>query len=114
MKYKGLNNANHLLKALKEYYDVSVDWKGELYVGIKLNWNYDKGYVDTHVPGFVEKKLHKYQHKPSPKPQHAPAKAIPIQYGAKVQTTTVDTSPTLSAQRIRHIQDVVGSFAWYG
>lgn len=99
-KYKGLNNANHLLKALEEYYDVSVDWKGELYAGIKLNWNYDKGYVDTHVPGFVEKELHKYQHKPPSKSQHAPAKATPIQYGAKVQTTNVDTSPTLSAQRI--------------
>ena len=114
VKYKGVNNANHLMKALEEFYDVTADWKGELYVGIKLNWNYEKGYLDTHVPGFVAKKLHKYQYKPSKKPQHAPAKAAPIQYGAKVQVTEVDTSPALSAKRIRHIQDVVGSFAWYG
>ena len=69
VKYKGVNNANHLLKSLEEHYDVSVNWKGELYVGIKLNWNYGKGYVDTHVPGFVKKKLHKYQHPPPKKTQ---------------------------------------------
>ena len=31
-----------------------------------------------------------------------------------MQTTEGDTSPALSAKRVRHIEDVVGSFAWYG
>ena len=111
VKYKGRNNANHLLKSLEKYYDVSVNWKRDLYVGIKLEWNYDKGFVDTQILGFVGKKLHKYQHKPPTKPQHAPLTAALIQYRAKVQTTQIDAYPTLSVKRIRHIQDVIGSFA---
>ena len=48
------------------------------------------------------------------KPQHAPATAAPIQYGAKKQTAIPeDTSPPLSADGIKHIQKAVGMFAWY-
>ena len=47
------------------------------------------------------------------KPQHAPAKAKPIQYGAKIQVEEKDTTPELSPAGIKRIQDVVGTFAWY-
>ena len=43
-------------------------------------------------------------------PQHAPATAIPIQYGAKGQNSDTDTTPRLSEERIRLIQDIVGTF----
>ena len=113
VKVVGDTHANHLIKTLEKYHDVTVDWKGELFVGIKLEWDYKKRILDTHVPGYVKKALHKYQHAPPSHPQHAPAKAAPIQYGAKVQRTDHDTTPRLEAKRIKHIQDVVGTFAWY-
>ena len=47
-------------------------------------------------------------------PQHAPATAIPIQYGAKGQNSDTDTTPRLSEERIRLIQDIVGTFFYYG
>ena len=90
-----------------------MDWKGELFVGIKLKWKYDKHTLDTHIPNFVQKALHKYQHAKPKRPQHAPEKAVPIQYGAKIQVEEKDTSPTISPVRIKRIQDVVGTFAWY-
>ena len=46
-------------------------------------------------------------------PVNAPAKFKPIQYGAKVQTADVNTSPNLAKDRIRHIQDVVGTLLYY-
>ena len=113
VKYKGDVHANHLIAILKKDYEVTVDWKGDLFVGIKLEWDYDKRTLDTHVPGFTKRALHKYQHPTPNRPQHAPAQAAPIQYGAKVQTTQHDTSPHISAERIKRIQDVVGTFAWY-
>ena len=113
IKVTGDTHTNHLLKTLRKDYEVTVDWKGELYVGIKLEWDYEKRTLDTHIPGFVPSALHKYQHKRPTKPQHAPANAAPIQYGAKVQKATKDTSPLISAERIRKIQEVVGTFAWY-
>ena len=114
VKFTGEEHANHLINTLKKDYNVSIDWKGGLYVGIKVEWDYENCTLDTHVPGYTKQALHKYQHPAPKRPQHAPAKAAPIQYGAKVQTTSHDTSPTISPERIKHIQDVVGTFAWYG
>ena len=113
VKFTGDCHANHLISTLKKDYDVTIDWKGELFVGIKLEWDYKNRTLDTHIPGFTKRALHQYQHPAPKRPQHAPAKAAPIQYGAKVQTTTHDTSPRVSAEKIKHIQDVVGTFAWY-
>ena len=63
----------------------------------------------------MPKTLHKAQHPASEKPQHAPAKVTPIQYSAKVQTATPeDTTKPLSKEGIKQIQEIVGSFAWYG
>ena len=54
-----------------------------------------------------------YQHPKPSKPEQAPAKANPIQYGAKVHVKDEDTTTELSPAGIKHIQDVVGTFAWY-
>ena len=113
IKVVGDVHANHLVNTLKKDYDVKIDWKGELFVGIKLGWDYKNRTLDTHIPDLIPKALNKYHHKTPSKPQHVPAKSVPIQYGAKVQTTGTDTSRRISAERIRHIQDVVGTFAWY-
>ena len=114
IKFEGDIHANHLVKTLKKHYDVTTDWKGELFVGIKLKLDCEKRTLDTHIPIFVPKALHKYQHPKPTKPQHAPAKAAPIQYGSKIQVENKYTSPGISASRIKHIQDVVVIFAWYG
>ena len=66
------------------------------------------------MPGFVNKALTKYQHPKPAKPQHTPAKADPIQYGSKAQQSKPeDTSPQLSPEGIKRIQDIVGTFGWY-
>ena len=113
VKFVDEANAEHLKMVLEKYYDITVDWEGKKYVGIDLKWDYQKRTVDTSVNGYVEEALHKVQHKKPTKPQDAPAKAIPIQYGAKVQKTNTDTSPRLSAEGIKAIQEVVGIFNWY-
>ena len=48
IKVEGKNHANHLVSTLKKNYDITVDWKGELFVGTKLKWDYDKRTLDTH------------------------------------------------------------------
>ena len=113
IKFEGENHANHLVSTLKKYYDITVYWKEELFVGIKLKWEYDKRTLDTHIPNFVPKALHKYQHVKPKIPQHAPEKAVPIQYRENIQVEEKDTSPHISPARIKHIQDFVGTFAWY-
>jgi hypothetical protein len=57
IKFTGDTHAHHLIQALKKDYDITIDWKGELFVGIKLKWDYDKRTLDTHVPNYVPKAL---------------------------------------------------------
>ena len=53
------------------------------------------------MPDFVKKALNKYQHPMPTKPQHAPTKATPINYGARVQAPTPDNdTPLLSPEGI--------------
>ena len=114
IKFKGDEHATHLKKTLERWYDVTVDWTGSKYVGISLKWDYKQRTLETSVPGFVNKALNKYQHPKPSKPQHAPAKADPIQYGSKSQQSKPeDTSPQLSPAGIKRIQDIVGTFGWY-
>ena len=109
----GKEHGLHLLNSLKQWYDVSEDWEGKKYVGINLNWDYNKRTLETSVKGYVKDALHQLQHKPPKKPQHAPAKAIPKQYGRKIQMSKVDTSKPLTKEGIKRIQKAVGTFVWF-
>ena len=42
IKYTSLDNAQHLLHALKEKYTISEDREAKLYIGITLKWYYRK------------------------------------------------------------------------
>ena len=114
VKFVGDQHANHLKNTLEKYYDVTVDWSGSKYIGITLDWDYQNRILETSVPGFVKKALHKLQHPSPDKPQHAPATAAPIEYGAKKQSAVPeDNSPLLSAEQLKRVQEAVGMFAWY-
>ena len=112
IKFVGDEHAHHLKRSLERHYDITVDWEGSKYVGISLKWDYTARTLETSVPGFVKKSLGKFQHPTPARPQHAPAKAAPVEYGLKVQKKTPeDTSPELSPEGIKKIQDIVGTFA---
>jgi hypothetical protein len=36
-------------------YKIVKDWKGNLYCGISLKWNYDKRYVNIAMPAYIAK-----------------------------------------------------------
>ena len=115
VKCQGIQHAKHLKAALEQHYDVAVDWEGKLFCGITLDWDYKMGHVDLSVPGYVNRKLTKYQHPKPTRPQHSPYLAVPIEYGVKVQQPTqADTTAPLTAKQIKHVQDIVGTFIWYG
>jgi hypothetical protein len=115
IKYLGKENADHLLNALKEHYEVTKDWAGKLYCGISLDWNYDNRTVDLSMPGYIANALHKFQHKQPDRPQHAPYPARTPQYGATIQLTpAVLDSPSLTPQGRKRIQQVVGALLYHG
>ena len=93
---------------------MDVDWKGQLFCGINLDWNYNMRHVDLSVPGYVQIKRTKYKHSNPKKPQHSPYQAQPIQYGTKVQQPVKsDTRAPLYDKQIKRVQEIVGTFVWY-
>ena len=46
VKYTSIDDANHLINALNESYDITIDWSRKLFCGLDLEWDYEKGHVD--------------------------------------------------------------------
>ena len=90
------------------------DWKGQLYCGINLNWNYDKGYVDISIPNYVTKKLTEYGYKPCKRQQYCPYEPNPIRYGKNSDNIIhEEESPPLNDKNKKSVQQVLGSFLYY-
>ena len=112
IKVTHMDDMQHLKKALEEHYTVAVDWKGSLFCGVKLSWDYINQHVTTHMPRYIRKALTKYQHPHPTVPQHAPYKTTTIQYGAKVQRVEEDKSPPLTPEQIKQVQNIVGTLLY--
>ena len=113
VKYVGKDNALHLINALKINYDIETDWKGHLYCGITLDWNYKDGYVDTKMPCYAMKQSKKYKHKLQ-KRRYTPLRPLPRKYSKHAQEPTPeDTSKLLNEKDKKIIEKIVGSFLFY-
>jgi hypothetical protein len=114
VKYVGKQHAEHLMSILKKHYDMEEDWKGELYCGITLKWNYAEGYVDIAMPNYVQKQLVKYRHNAPKRPQYCPYEPAPVQYGRKSQELPVEEeSKLLDKEGKLRVQQVISSFLYY-
>ncbi len=103
IKTTGMADMKYLVSLHQEHYSIAVNWTGSLFCRIKLMWNYVNRTIDLHMPDYISRALLKYHHQAPLKPQHAPYKATPIQFGARVQTVTIDTTVPLSKERIKFV-----------
>ena len=77
-------HADKLLNALQMYYaKVTADWTGGLYVGISINWNSKKRYVDISMPGYVAAAWYQFNHPKPKRVQHHPFSSPQRKYGAE-------------------------------
>ena len=71
IKYENKQDAQDLINALESNYEaVSVDWDGELYYNIKLEWDYQNRKVDLSMPGYITEFLQSFS-QPIPKKHHS-------------------------------------------
>ena len=114
VKYVGKDNAQHLIDALRQHYDVEEDWTGKLYCGISLKWDYERRHVDISMPGYIDKLLARFNHEPPNKPQHSPHAAPPRFFGLDAQKPVEhDLLPVLPPDRIKRIQQIIGTIMYY-
>ena len=108
IEYVGERHALHLKTVLEEHYDVTVNWKGDLYSGINLDWDYVARTCRLSMRDYIANLRVKWDHPFPAKPQHSPYKHAPIIYGAKVQYATgPDDSAALDKDGITRVQAII-------
>ena len=104
----------HLLHALRENYKISVDHTGKNYLGLQIDWNYEKGYVDISMPKYIHKLRDLLAHPDPSRPQYAPHCWTQPAYGLKTQyAPEPDASSPLDAHGTKFVQSITGSLLYY-
>ncbi len=52
IKFAKMEDAQHLIEALKHNYTIAIDWGATKYIGLTFDWIYNKGQVHVHMPGY--------------------------------------------------------------
>ena len=103
------------MAALKKDYTATEDWTGTKYLGLTMEWEYEKGQVHLWMPGYVSKTLLRFNHKNPEKIQNSPHPHIIPAYGTKIQyADQPDDSPKLDKEGTKYIQQVAGTLLYYG
>jgi len=114
VKYSTKEDANHFLSALTSNYRISINWKGDNYVGLTLKWNYHDGYVDLSMPNYIKNALTRLRHKPPTTKQYSLHDWIRPSYGSKIQYANDPPDlPQLNKDQTLHIQTVTGILLYY-
>ncbi len=118
IKYRDIHDAEHLLQAIREGYDLTTDWSGAKYLGMSVNFGSVSGSrtVTISMPGYVRAALTRFRQPPPTRFIRAPAIYTPPNYGSKVQYADDPddpASPLLDPARITFIQEVIGVFLYY-
>ena len=114
VKYVKKGDLDHLLKSIQSKYIITIDKQATQFCGITLSWNYRKRKVTLSMPGYIDKLLHKLHHPTPTTPEHNPHTWKPPQYGKTAQyVETPKQLPVLPNDRIRRIQQVIGSLLYY-
>ena len=72
LKYHSAHDFEHFLQAIGNHYKYHIDPHGSHYMGLTLNWNYEQGFVDVSMPGYITKLLKRLQHPAPSKPEYSP------------------------------------------
>jgi len=72
VRYTDKRDADHLMSALREHYQVTEDWTATHYCRITLTWDYSARTVDLSMPSYIDRALKQFQHPKPQRPEHAP------------------------------------------
>ena len=69
--------------------------------------------VELSMDGYVDQALLELKHSKPKQHIKGPSKAIPKEYGKRIQYSTTDDSPPMTPQEIKRKQRAVGKFLFY-
>ena len=112
IKYIGQENAQHLIDALKYFYEVEIYWKRKFYCGIILDWHYDAKYGNISMPNYVRKQLTQYKPDPPRRPQYSPYEPKPIHYGKRSDDMLVELDSSLLGQADKNTSNKLSAVSY--
>ena len=105
VKCVGKQHVDHLMTVISNHYTISSGWTVSRYLGLDLDWDYEKHTVHLSMLTYVQDVLTRFRHSHSHKPQHQPYPHAKITYGEKSQYATAeDNSQLLSPADKKCIQ----------
>jgi hypothetical protein len=113
IKYLRMEDLDHLIKSLEQYYDVTVDLEGKEYVKIELDWDYKRMEVHLSMIPYLQKALHQFDNIVPTKREDSPYPHVEPKYGAKQQFAEYDTSAPVGKEEQTYVQKVTRKFNWY-
>ena len=113
VKYFTKDDADHLLKSLKNNDEILTDWEVRNYPRLSLHWNHNEDYVDISIPDYVTKALDRLQHTKPKQPQHAPHIRKRTAHGKSIQMATYTNESDLLEKITKRIKSTVGTFKYY-
>lgn len=85
------------MKTMQAKYTFKVDYQAKQYIGIHLDWDYNRREVKCSMKGYVKQALTEFEHElTSNRHQEAPSALVTPQYGAKIQYVNDDNSKPIT------------------
>ena len=95
-----MEDAHHLINAIRKYFKCSIDWEGKNYLGLTVDYNFTKKYRIAKIP------------KKQPAcPQDAPHPWNKPVYGKHIQLATQTVSATkINSADTNRVQSITETF----
>ena len=102
------------MSVLEKHYTIYNDWEGNSYLGIELDWDYERCKVHLSMILYVKEALIRFNHSIPLRPQDQQHPHIKPKYSQKVQyTEEEDASIPLTAAKTKLVQELLGVFLYY-
>ena len=116
VKYTNKADAQHLLTCLEQLYKCTTYREGKLYLGMTLNCNYAKQWMEKSMLSYIDKVWTRfYGATVAPKSVEAPHAWTTPQYGSSQPqlTSPIDSSPLFSAPDKTRLQEIAESLLYF-
>ena len=102
------------MSAPKEDHTISHGWVGKRYIGLTIDWDYEKQEFHISMPGYIEDVLTRFKHAHPRTPKDQPHPNIPPNYGVTRQySEQQDDSPLLDKAGQKFFQEVCSTLLYY-
>jgi hypothetical protein len=113
VKYHSEADVGHLIRCLEELYTIRVDWAGTKFVGFTITHDRARRTITVSMPGYMQRAVTRFN---TLGQADNPGEHVPLYRRGRLDGQALppdDTSPLLSPQRAKRIQEITGVVLYY-